>query len=123
MQKSDPRESKLWATYFFLLFALCVLEILFGRKDPASLVNDVLTGLCLVGLWGYISQKPIGSQTAWIVMFFLQIAGLIFTWVVSTAARVPIAISLGATILVVPLLYALYRYGFRSAGLWALNKS
>ncbi len=72
---SDPQNSKLWAAYFALMCVVFVAGLLFGSKSVVSLINSVLTGISLVGLWGYISQKAIGNRVTWAVMFVVQVLG------------------------------------------------
>ena len=116
---SNPQDSKLWAAYFLLMCICFVFGLFFGAKNIASLVNSVLTGVSLIGVWGYISQKAIGSKVIWAVMFVLQLLGAIATLLMLfTSSQLPVGILLFGVTLTLPLLIGLFRYAFRSNGIW-----
>jgi hypothetical protein len=93
--------------------------LFFGTKNIASFVNSVLTGVSLIGVWGYISQKAIGSRVIWAVMFVVQLLGAVATLLMLfTSNQMPLAILLFVVALTLPLLIGLFRYAFRSNGIW-----
>jgi hypothetical protein len=116
---SNPQDSKPWAAYFVLMCIFFVVGLFFGTKNIASFVNSVLTGVSLIGVWGYISQKAIGSRVIWAVMFVVQLLGAVATLLMLfTSNQMPLAILLFVVALTLPLLIGLFRYAFRSNGIW-----
>ncbi|MFO1474274.1 MAG: hypothetical protein U1F20_07090 [Lysobacterales bacterium] len=114
----SPQNSKLWAGYFLLLCAFFVLGLLAGTHNLISLINNILTGISLVGLWGYLSQKAIGSRLMWAAMLVMQSLGVIATLLMLLASDMPLAFSIFASAFTFPLLLALFRYVFRSPNIW-----
>ena len=115
----SPQDSKLWAGYFLLLCAFFVLGLLAGSHSLVSLINSILTGISLVGLWGYVSQKAIGSRLVWATMLVMQSFSWIATLLVLLALDAPVALTIFVSAFTCPLLLALFRYAFRSPNLWS----
>lgn len=115
---SNPQNSKLWAGYFLLLCVTSVLGLLVGLHSLISLVNSILTGISLVGLWGYLSQKRIGSRLIWATMFLIQAVGAIAVLLRPFFSDLPIVFGAVIFAFTFPLLLALFRYAFRSPSIW-----
>jgi hypothetical protein len=115
---SNPQKSKAWAAYFLLMCVVFVLGLFSGTQSVASLVNSILTGVSLIGLWGYMSQEAIGPRAVWAVLFFAQVLGVVATSLLLFFSSLPAAIPVIAAALTLPLLVALFRYAFRSRNIW-----
>ena len=120
---NNPHESKLWAGYFLVMCAVVVLDALFGDHGIASVVNTILSGVSLVGLWGYISKKALGSPAVWRLMLAFQVLGTAVLLVVALAAHAPVWVPAIGFAFAFPLLLALYRYAFRSRAIWATSSA
>lgn len=114
----NPQDSKSWAGYFLLLCVTFVLGLFLGSHGPVTLINSILTGIGLVGLWGYLSQKAIGWRLFWAVMFVMQSLGTLAVLLLPLVSDLPLVLVVIVFVLTSPLLLALFRYAFRSPHIW-----
>ena len=114
----NPQDSKLWAGYFLLLCVAFALGLFVGSHGPVTLINSILTGISLVGLWGYLSQKAIGWRFVWAAMFVVQSLGAFAVLLLPFVSDLPAILVVIVFVFTCPLLLALFRYAFRSPGIW-----
>jgi hypothetical protein len=136
--KSSDRQrpSSLWWGYFALLFVLGGVGLFTsataGVYDSFTplLVTAITLGFDLVnivGLYGYIRSIPLLAAAFWRVMLILLLARFLLTtslfisdlfpWERTHEQYVALA-GLLSPLLALPLLWALWRYAFRSAFVW-----
>jgi hypothetical protein len=81
----------------------------------------------LIGLFGFIYWRRIGSSLLWKFVFgatVLELVWAVYEMAVETSPfprddlMFLLAMAVGGTVLLLPLLVALYIYAFRSQGLW-----
>lgn len=139
-QAHDPsrhqRPSRLWWGYFALLVVLFGVGLftfaaagVFDSFTPL-LLTAITSGfdlICIVGLYGYIRSIPLLAAAFWRVMLLLLLAKFLvttgvfisnlFPWDNTHEQHVALA-GLLSPLLAAPLMWALWRYAFRSACLW-----
>lgn len=139
-QANEPphhqRPSSLWWGYFALLFVLGGVGLftfaaagVFDSFTPL-LLTAITSGfdlVCIVGLYGYIRSIPLLAVAFWRVMLMLLLARFLLTtslfisdlfpWE-STHEQYVALTGLLSPLLAIPLLWAIWRYAFRSAFLW-----
>ena len=124
----------LWIIYFWLMAFLIGLSAigrvyLFFTREIVTvydLVESLISLTAIVGLYGFVYQKPIAAPLFWKVVWML----LMLSWILSffAAKNAEMIEKFGLTksaiiiiliaALAVPTLIGLYRYSFRSAALW-----
>lgn len=139
-QANDPshlqRPSSLWWGYFALLIVMFGLGLftfaaagVFDSFTPLLLtaITSAFDLVCIIGLYGYIRLVPLLVAAFWRIMLMLLLARfllttslfipVLFPWEGTHEQRVALA-GLLSPLLAVPLLWALWRYAFRSAYIW-----
>jgi hypothetical protein len=130
------RPSSLWWGYFALLIALFGFGLFafaaIGLVDSftsslLTLTTSAFDLVCIVGLYGYIRSVPVLAVTFWRVMLTLLLGKVLlsaslfipnlFPWERTHEQYVALA-GLLSPLLALPLLWALWRYAFRSACVW-----
>ncbi len=141
MRSEEPpaAPSRLWWAYLAILLlfgalGLIALVVQLGagrfQADQVALAvgATVLNLLGLLGLWGHIRSRPFGDPLFWrlvLVMIAAQLAFSAFQFGSALALpggspeRSVAWLGLGSAAFGLPLLFALWRYAFRSPGLWA----
>lgn len=133
---ADPRASLLWWGYFALIVVLFVVTSVnfavagfhdsFGGMltSAALLTHDAL---CIAGLYAFIRSVPLFAPAFWRIVLTLLLARIFLSASILAPSLIPwagsreqyvAAAGLGMLILGAPLLAALWRYAFRSPGLW-----
>jgi len=88
-------------------------------------ISTIITLLCLIGVYGFVYQKPIYKRLFWLFLFWLTAISQAWTLAISAvfAFNVPAYLlnSLLELALTLPLLYALYRYGSDSNPIWGIE--
>ena len=67
-----------WTAYFCLMCLAWALGLVFGNHSPVDILNSVLFGLGLVGLWSYLDARRIGWRPFWIAYFVVSLAGVAY---------------------------------------------
>lgn len=130
------RPSSLWWGYFVLLIVLFGFGLFafaaagFAESFSSSLLTAITLGfdlVCIVGLYGYIQSIPLLAAAFWRVMLTLLLAKILlsasffipnlFPWE-RTQEQYVALVGLLSLLLAFPLLWALWRYAFRSAFVW-----
>jgi hypothetical protein len=119
----DPEKKQFaWWYYFWLLVVFAVLSpLLFeGLEDWLYWLVSLVP---LAGLWGYLKRRPLGHRYFWAAYFVLSILNIAYgvvllaqlpsDWRMASAAAFVVCY-----VLAFPLLLALWRYSFRSPGIW-----
>ena len=124
----------IWIIYFWLMALLVGLSAigrvyLFFTAEIVTvydLVESLISLIAVVGLYGFVYQKPIAARTFWKFVWIL----LLLTWIWSffaaknTEMIEKFGLAKGALIIIliaglaVPSLIGLYLYSFRSVALW-----
>lgn len=112
-----------WWLYFWLLVVSNVASIFLDPPDPEDWMLLLLSGIGLLGLWGYLQERALGHRLFWVAFFGLGVLSIAYyltqPFLLDPAWR---GVVLGGAVvgLVVsaPLLVALWRYAFRSPGIW-----
>jgi hypothetical protein len=125
-----------WKMYFMLMAALTVGGVglsLYYWRETASLgriaewASLPMYIVQLLGLFGFIYWRRIGSSLLWKFVFgatVLELGWAAYEMAVETSVfsgdELPflLAMAVGGTVLLLPLLVALYIYAFRSRVLW-----
>lgn len=130
------RPSSLWWGYFALLFVLGGVGLftfaaagVYDSFTPLLLtaITSVFDLVCIVGLYGYIRSIPLLAAAFWRIILMLLLARFLLTtslfisnlfpWERTHEQYVALA-GLLSPLLALPLLWALWRYAFRSAFVW-----
>jgi hypothetical protein len=137
MTITNSPPSKLWWVYFalyLLLLGYGVFTLALGVRMGAgfniiSISATIIDVSCLVGLFFYIQQRSLFSSSFWQFLFFVFTAKALiatalflrtffmFRWDGSVEAWVSV-VGLLSLILALPMIYAIWRYAFRSKALW-----
>jgi hypothetical protein len=116
---------KAWTAYAALLtLAVVAGEVANlrggGTMDLRTLANWVVTAVLLIATWGYALQRRFGSQRYWSGACWFVLGASLITIVpamlAGSTARIMVAVLLP---LVLPALYAMFRYAYRSPQVWA----
>jgi len=112
-----------WWLYFWFIVANLVAIPLVGSFDSSAALAFAFCVISLVGLWGYLKERPIGNRFVWGAVFvslaicvgYFAVRPFISetpyrTWAFYGAAA--------GTVLSIPLLLAIWRYSFRSPNIW-----
>lgn len=122
----DNSEKSAWWWAYFLAFSLMLVAAVFlGSHTPLDVLNTLVSGLGLVGLWGYVRNVAIGWRKFWAgcfllnLLFFLHFLGgsAWLAWEQSNAFPILLALVVGAFCF--PLLLANFLYAFRSDLVWS----
>jgi hypothetical protein len=135
-QSREQRPSVLWWCYlalyaalFCLTFVNFVSEGLFESFGAAFLSWAILSSdaVCIIGLYAYIRSTRLFAPAFWRVMLMLLVARMfvsasflvpnLFPWKSTPEQYVALA-GLVSFLLAMPLLVALWRYGYRSPHIW-----
>jgi hypothetical protein len=126
-----------WKAYFVVMTALTLVAIAFAFFPPSESTDyDLLVDWAavplyivqLVGLFGFVYSRRIVRPMLWRLVFVASVIELLWTLYSLLADLTDAAesywsvlgvISLAIVAMTVPMLIALYRYGFRSPELWA----
>lgn len=120
---------KAWTAYAALLSAAVVAGEVAnlrtgGAVDFRTLANWVVTAVLLVATWGYALQRPFGSQRYWSGASWVVLGASLVTIVPAALAGSTALIMVAVLLpLVVPALYAMFRYAYRSPQVWAARPS
>ncbi|PTY37085.1 hypothetical protein BGP77_07335 [Saccharospirillum sp. MSK14-1] len=119
----------LWWFYSTLLIVFITFGLFqaltIGQLTLGVLLNVALNLLCLVGVYGYVYEKPIFKRTLWIFLFWFRVISVVLS--VLLLAVYPINVAqrsaemLFNVVLIVPLLYALFRYGSINNPIWGVE--
>ncbi|MFG1497172.1 hypothetical protein ABMA57_11120 [Saccharospirillum sp. HFRX-1] len=96
-----------------------------GQFALGNIFNVAINLLCLVGVYGYVYNKPIFKRSLWILLFWFRAISVVPS--VLLLAIYPNEVAMRSVdllinvILIVPLLYALYRYGSINNPLWGVE--
>ena len=98
---------------YLLLIAFSVYgSILVGQFSVANLISTLLSMLYLLGFFGYALQKAIWSAAVWRRLFYLISIATLIQLVAAFWAEWAQSIEVMlATLLSLPVIYALYQYG------------
>lgn len=88
------------------------------------MLSNILNAFALVGLWGYLRQVPVGWKEFWAVYFVLSLALSLVALVANatySGALEPLTLVMLslASLLVLPLYFALWQYAFSSPRVWS----
>lgn len=87
--------------------------------DAVAVASWVLSAALLTGVWCYALQRPLGSERYWRAVFWLLVVSTAFMLLPVLMRGGEVAVYTGVlTLLIVPAYLALYRYAYRSGGLW-----
>lgn len=96
-----------------------------GEFLVGNAISTVITLLCLIGVYGFVYQKPIYKRILWVVLFWLTAISQAWTVAISAViafnAPVYLLSSLLELALTLPLLYALFRYGSVNNPIWGIE--
>ena len=112
-----------WWLYFWVLVLSNVTSIFLDPPDLEDWMLLLLSGIALVGLWGYLRNRALGHRLFWVAFFGISVAAIAYyltqPFLVDPAWR---NLVLGGAViglfLSAPLLLALWRYAFRSPHIW-----
>ncbi|MBL0123560.1 MAG: hypothetical protein IPP88_12770 [Betaproteobacteria bacterium] len=135
------RQSIFWRVYFFLfilspLAGFCIpflpsLLPQYGLEFNAEDVGtSLLAGIELLGLYGYMYSRQIGSRAIWKIVFAVSVSISVYSAYMSwrdtdlqtleiITPTLGIAIAVLMFGLLVPLWFALYRYVWTERQIWA----
>ena len=110
----------IWWFYFALIVLLQVLSIFLL---PGGTIVDfawfVGGSIGLVGLYGYVRQQAFGARPFWVIYFFVAAFGFIYNIIaVFPHDGLRDYAVMGSLLTMLPLLWALFDYAFRSNDLW-----
>lgn len=105
---------------YLLLIAFSVYgSILVGQFSVANLITTMLSMLYLLGFFGYALQKAIWSAAVWRRLFYLisiaTLIQLVSAFWAEWAKSIEVML---ATLLSLPVIYALYHYGKADGAIW-----
>jgi len=109
---------------YLLLIAFSVYgSILVGQFSVANLISTLLSMLYLLGFFGYALQKAIWSAAVWRRLFYLisiaTLIQLVSAFWSEWAKSIEVML---ATLLSLPVIYALYQYGKADSAIWLNDK-
>lgn len=109
---------------YLLLIAFSVYgSILVGQFSVANLISTLLSMLYLLGFFGYALQKAIWSAAVWRRLFYLISIATLIQLVAAFWAEWAQSIEVMlATLLSLPVIYALYQYGKADSAIWLNDK-
>ncbi|MGY5799093.1 hypothetical protein [Rheinheimera faecalis] len=109
---------------YLLLIAFSVYgSILVGQFSVANLISTLLSMLYLLGFFGYALQKAIWSAAVWRRLFYLISIATLIQLVAAFWAEWAQSIEVMlATLLSLPVIYALYQYGKADSSIWLNDK-
>ncbi len=116
---------KAWTAYAALLTVAVVAGEVAnlragGTVDFRTMANWVVTALLLIATWGYALQRPLGSQRYWSGASWVVLGASLITIVPAALAGSTAMIMVAMLLpLVLPALYAMFRYAYRSPQVWA----
>jgi hypothetical protein len=116
---------KAWTAYAALLTVAVVAGEVAnlragGTVDFRTMANWVVTALLLIATWGYALQRPLGSQRYWSGASWVVLDASLITIVPAALAGSTAMIMVAMLLpLVLPALYAMFRYAYRSPQVWA----
>ena len=116
---------KAWTAYAALLTVAVVAGEVAnlragGTVDFRTMANWVVTAVLLIATWGYALQRPFGSQRYWSGACWVVLGASLITIVPAALAGSTALIMVAVLLpLVVPALYAMFRYAYRSPQVWA----
>ena len=124
-----------WKLYFYLAVLLTVgvgaTPFLVSSDITAYTLRDIalwpLYVAQLVGLYGYVYVRRIGSCRIWQLIFVVSMLDAFWMAYEFTTSASPaelgslfvVTVAAAAAVLILPLWLALYSYAFRSESLWA----
>ena len=117
-----------WWLYFGLLGLHVATAPWLERLDPAGWASWMLAGAGLLALWGYLRNRPLGWRPLWIAYFIALLLGVAHDTSLSLQGLragegifwlIGVAIGLAIN---VPLLWASWRYAFRSTDIWRRHR-
>jgi hypothetical protein len=118
----DPfRGWKIYCLVLAAFLALMYAVVFAGAFRPMLLADFAITLVSLAGLYGFAFQKRLGWRAFWRVQCFaFPVWDLLFNVALSPSSREAAvrATSLVLMLLFVPEYWALWKYAFKSAGLW-----
>jgi hypothetical protein len=119
-----------WWCYFWFLVALAAITPFVWPPDLSGWAQWGFELVGIVGLWGYLRRRPVVHLQLWRIYFFGVIASLIYSSIASFSEKPPdpfsgmswyglvVAVMVLVIIITIPLLVGLWRYAFRSSGIW-----
>jgi prepilin signal peptidase PulO-like enzyme (type II secretory pathway) len=109
---------------YLLLIAFSVYgSILVGQFSVANLISTLLSMVYLLGFFGYALQKAIWSAAVWRRLFYLISIATLIQLVAAFWAEWTQSIEVMlATLLSLPVIYALYHYGKADSAIWLNDK-
>jgi hypothetical protein len=114
-----------WWAYFALSAVVLVASIVTGWRWPLrDALLSAFYAIGLVGLWGYLRSIPIWVRAFWVAYFCVTLAGAVWS-IGRTLAQAAhsdalflVSLLVVAVAFCIPSWLALWRYAFRSGGMW-----
>ena len=118
-----------WKIYFLVFIILLIPSyfiIFTGQPTPFDLLDLILSSISVIGLFGFAFHKKLFTQKFWqfwvIVFLVWDISyNLIFSKLLGLAQKIEgvgmLELIIGF-IFVIPIYFALFRYGYKSNSLW-----
>lgn len=113
-----------WITYGIIMALLhlggAAVSVSNGAPIPLLALGTLMMMIYLTGLYGYVFEFGIRNRKTWQVIPWIMAVGLIFD-TFRSINHDGLLIALVPTLLAVPLLYALLRYGYWSNYIWGID--
>ncbi len=138
MCKKESMRNIIWNIYLFV-FALLPMSgvyVIVTRMpsiDVGVIIGEIFLMTYLIGLFGCIYKKAIGSRIFWralslflILMLFILLAILLFMFLKYQSLlflSIDMILNVALTIMMLPLIYALWSYGKPNNPAWLLFKN
>ena len=119
----------LWWCYATAVIFLVTFNFHQAINSGAFLIRNgisvAITLLCLVGIYGFVYQKPIYQRVLWVFLFWLmtlsQLGSIVISSVIAFNVPAYLLSSVIELLIILPLLYALYRYGSVDNPIWGIE--
>ena len=124
MNSVNPWKAWLWWAYF----CAGVVATLWGAFylpapiSVVSIVSDIAGVVTLAAIFGYVTQRPLGSNRIWLfaapMVIAIQAVFFIYTIIAPRPVLTMLLTIVVAAALFAPAIWALYAYAFRSPHVW-----
>lgn len=121
-----------WWLYFALMATMSITSVamnhLYNAINLLFISSTLLDCCCIIGLYGYIKGKRILTDLFWTIIFILETGKIVLvtaaffynyiTYTIDTNERLVALVGSFSFIVTIPIIYALWRYTFKTPSIW-----
>ena len=120
------KKQSAWWYYFWLVVLSNVASIFLDPPDLEGWAHLLLSGVALLGLWGYLRDRALGHHVFWGAFICISLSVVVYYLVRALFLGSELrTIAIGGAVIGLtlgfPLLLALWRYAFRSPHIWRVS--